>query len=396
MLQVLLASAAAVGARDARSCGSSRSPRRDASIVDIYWGPGFVWIAAVACAVGRGGDPARRALSLALRRALGTAPRRSTSSGAIAAPARTTATRRCAAATASASALVSLATVFGLQGVLAWIVSLPVQVVHVSAGGPLGALDARGRAALRDRASASRRSATGSSRASRRTPRNAGQVMDRGLWRYTRHPNYFGDALVWWGLFAIALATPAGAVDAARAAADELPAAARLRRPAARARAAQAPPGLRRLRRRAPARSSRCRRGGLRAPLLRSKADGRDLGQLREHRLAERREGHARRARRARWRGSCRPRSRSRCADRAAAGAIACSPRLPARTRRRRSGRAACSGARKPTASRVSTRTSMLRLDVGREEAEVDRLASRRPGSAAESTSPVAASKVHT
>ena len=31
--------------------------------------------------------------------------------------------------------------------------------------------------------------------------------MDRGLWRYTRHPNYFGDAMVWWGLFLIALST---------------------------------------------------------------------------------------------------------------------------------------------------------------------------------------------
>jgi steroid 5-alpha reductase family enzyme len=32
---------------------------------------------------------------------------------------------------------------------------------------------------------------------------NRGQVMDRGLWRYTRHPNYFGDACVWWGLFVV-------------------------------------------------------------------------------------------------------------------------------------------------------------------------------------------------
>ena len=31
--------------------------------------------------------------------------------------------------------------------------------------------------------------------------------MDRGLWRYTRHPNYFGDFAVWWGLYDIALAT---------------------------------------------------------------------------------------------------------------------------------------------------------------------------------------------
>jgi steroid 5-alpha reductase family enzyme len=31
-------------------------------------------------------------------------------------------------------------------------------------------------------------------------PANAGTVMDRGLWRYTRHPNYFGDACLWWGI----------------------------------------------------------------------------------------------------------------------------------------------------------------------------------------------------
>ena len=34
---------------------------------------------------------------------------------------------------------------------------------------------------------------------------NAGRIMDRGLWAWTRHPNYFGDFLVWWGLFAITL-----------------------------------------------------------------------------------------------------------------------------------------------------------------------------------------------
>ncbi|MBZ0301925.1 MAG: DUF1295 domain-containing protein, partial [Anaerolineae bacterium] len=37
-------------------------------------------------------------------------------------------------------------------------------------------------------------------------PAHQGQVLDRGLWRYTRHPNYFGDALVWWGFYSFALA----------------------------------------------------------------------------------------------------------------------------------------------------------------------------------------------
>ncbi len=41
----------------------------------------------------------------------------------------------------------------------------------------------------------------------KRNPANAGQVMDRGLWRLTRHPNYFGDATVWWGLYLVALGT---------------------------------------------------------------------------------------------------------------------------------------------------------------------------------------------
>jgi steroid 5-alpha reductase family enzyme len=40
-------------------------------------------------------------------------------------------------------------------------------------------------------------------------PANKGKVMQSGLWRYTRHPNYFGDATLWWGYFVIA----AGTVD---------------------------------------------------------------------------------------------------------------------------------------------------------------------------------------
>jgi steroid 5-alpha reductase family enzyme len=41
-------------------------------------------------------------------------------------------------------------------------------------------------------------------------PANQGKVMDRGLWRYTRHPNYFGDACVWWGIWLVAAETGVG------------------------------------------------------------------------------------------------------------------------------------------------------------------------------------------
>lgn len=44
----------------------------------------------------------------------------------------------------------------------------------------------------------------------RNDPAHAGTVMDRGLWRYTRHPNYFGDACAWWGIALVAAETTVG------------------------------------------------------------------------------------------------------------------------------------------------------------------------------------------
>lgn len=40
-------------------------------------------------------------------------------------------------------------------------------------------------------------------------PENSGKVMDAGLWRYTRHPNYFGESLVWWGIYFFAVSVGA-------------------------------------------------------------------------------------------------------------------------------------------------------------------------------------------
>ncbi|MCG8455991.1 MAG: DUF1295 domain-containing protein, partial [Holophagales bacterium] len=46
-------------------------------------------------------------------------------------------------------------------------------------------------------------------------PTNRGKVLDTGLWRYTRHPNYFGDAVVWWSFFVAALGAEGGVLTVA-------------------------------------------------------------------------------------------------------------------------------------------------------------------------------------
>ncbi len=102
--------------------------------------------------------------------------------------------------------LKSLYIVFGLQGLLAAIISIPL-MIGVQGQQGLGALDFVAVAlwligmvfeVIGDWQLA----------AFRRSPANAGRVLDTGLWRYTRHPNYFGEFCIWWGFYL--LAVPAG------------------------------------------------------------------------------------------------------------------------------------------------------------------------------------------
>lgn len=186
---------------------------RDVSIVDVFWGTGFVLVAAIGFALGTGA-PARRALVLALVAVWGL---------------RLTAylgwrkrghgeDKRYAAMRASGGdrwPFTSLFVVFGLQGALIWFVSWPLQVAQTLAR-PAGLtwLDALGAAVVLAGVAIE---AGGDFQLARfkRDPANHGRVLDSGLWRYTRHPNYFGDCCVWWGLYAVACATGAGALTIA-------------------------------------------------------------------------------------------------------------------------------------------------------------------------------------
>ena len=180
---------------------------RDASIVDLFWGLGFVAVAWIAFALGEG-DPARKwlvagATTLWGLRLAGWLAWRNHGVG------EDPRYQRMRRHHGARFARVSLFTVFGLQGVLLFLVSLPVQVAQARPGAPLGALDLAGAALMAVGLSFE---AVGDWQLARfkADPANRGRVMDRGLWRYTRHPNYFGDAVFWWGLGLVACAVPGG------------------------------------------------------------------------------------------------------------------------------------------------------------------------------------------
>ncbi len=178
-------------------------PLRDASVADIAWGLAFVAVAWAVYAVGPGADDRSLLLAVLLtawglrlsghifHRHAGEDPRYQ-------------AMRERAG---SRFWLRSLVTVFLLQAGIAWIVSLPVQVAATdSSPGSLGALDAIGAAVLLA-GLATETVADLQLGRFRRDPASRGAVLDSGLWRYSRHPNYFGDSVVWWGVYLIALST---------------------------------------------------------------------------------------------------------------------------------------------------------------------------------------------
>ena len=183
--------------------------KKDASIVDTFWGIGFVLIAGVCCAIGEGYEM-RKILITALTAVWGLRLAahiffRNKDKGE---DFRYKAMR---ARHGKRFPVVSLYSVFAVQGLLMWVISFPLQIGETSRlparltwldwAGVTIWLIGFGFESIGDLQLARFKA----------DPKNKGKVMDRGLWRLTRHPNYFGDALLWWGFFLIALSTPSGA-----------------------------------------------------------------------------------------------------------------------------------------------------------------------------------------
>ncbi|WP_442941900.1 DUF1295 domain-containing protein [Nocardia sp. NBC_00416] len=184
---------------------------RNHSIIDIFWGPGFVLVAAVSywASTGAGGDDVRRTVMLALTAIWGLrlgAYIGNRNRGHGQDPRYTAIMRH------RTGSLVGFLVrkIYGLQGVLLLVISLPVQLAMYEPR-PLGVLGVFGIAVwlvgfLFE--------AVGDAQLARfkKDPANAGLIMARGLWAWTRHPNYFGDACVWTGLWLLSLGHPAGLV----------------------------------------------------------------------------------------------------------------------------------------------------------------------------------------
>jgi len=177
---------------------------RDASIVDLFWGPLFVLMTLAAAHVA-GGRGARRDAVVALvvvwaarlsshlaRRNLGHGEDRR-----YADMRRTHGTRFW---------LVSLFTIFLAQPLLAWVVAAPLfAAVTERVARPLGALDLAG-GLLFAAGFGLETVADLELRRFRAEPSNHDRVLASGLWRYSRHPNYFGEFLLWWGFGLFGLA----------------------------------------------------------------------------------------------------------------------------------------------------------------------------------------------
>ncbi|MEO1136881.1 MAG: DUF1295 domain-containing protein [Pseudomonadota bacterium] len=181
---------------------------KDASIVDIFWGPACALPAVLTFFRFDGADPRAAVLTLlvclwAARLGIYLA-QRNLGHGEDYRYQR----MRAAQKSDAAMARWSLPNVFWLQGLVAWFVSLPVQLGQFGGGG-FGVVAIFG-VALFLVGLAFEAVGDWQLRRFKANPANEGKLMTSGLWAWTRHPNYFGDAMAWTGLTVIALESPYG------------------------------------------------------------------------------------------------------------------------------------------------------------------------------------------
>lgn len=173
--------------------------RRDASIMDIAWGPGFVLIGVTHALVS--GLHARGAMVLALVTLWGL--RLAWHIGARHQGREDARYRRWRERHGSRWALRSLFTVFLFQGVLMWLLARPLVAALRNPQGYPGWPDLAGLVIavagllLETIADAQMKAHRASGQ---------GGLCVTGAWRYSRHPNYFGEAVFWWGIFLLAWA----------------------------------------------------------------------------------------------------------------------------------------------------------------------------------------------
>jgi steroid 5-alpha reductase family enzyme len=180
---------------------------RNNGLVDIAWGPGFILVAAVELVRAPALYPAKALILAAvlvwgLRLALHLFRRNWGRSEDF----RYAAMRRRWGRAAPAKAFFFI---FMLQGLIMLVVSLPVTVASASPARPLAVLDVAG--ALAFAAGLVLEAAADAQLAAHlRDPENKGRLMTGGLWSASRHPNYFGESLLWWGIGLMALSSRHG------------------------------------------------------------------------------------------------------------------------------------------------------------------------------------------
>jgi steroid 5-alpha reductase family enzyme len=180
---------------------------KDNSIVDIAWGPGFILVALLTLLIGKRFEP-RQLLVTALVAVWGLrlAVHIYLRKWGRGEDFRYAKWRRDWGRWFVPRSYLQI---FMLQGVFLLIISYGVMLVNASASRLLGALDFAGTAVW---AVGFFFEAVGDAQLERfkKRPENKGKIMTTGLWRTTRHPNYFGEAAMWWGIFLIALSVPSG------------------------------------------------------------------------------------------------------------------------------------------------------------------------------------------